>query len=231
MAKKSKNEPTKETSQPSDASHAGSASEPLNITLETLEAGTALHRVHKEEYAADQFNPGVRGNARFSPIKDEKGDAVPTMYAGETVDCALMETIFHDVPHTPGLKTLGKRKLNGQVHSILTVQKDICVASLTSIPLRRMGIRKSDLIETEKDRYPETREVAESIRNQHPDVQGLVWVSKQDDKALAYVLFGDRISKGVITQSSSGADLLEAPTFNQVLDLADRLDVLIIDDD
>lgn len=42
----------------------------LHVTLTELAAGLVLHRVHLDQYHADQCNPGVRGNARFSPIQD-----------------------------------------------------------------------------------------------------------------------------------------------------------------
>ena len=78
---------------------------------------TVIHRVHQDHYAGDQFNPGLKGNARFSPIKNALGEPVPTLYGGATFACAAMETVFHDVPFAPGLKTLDKTKLTRQVHS------------------------------------------------------------------------------------------------------------------
>jgi hypothetical protein len=32
--------------------------------------GKAIHRIHIHAYGSTQFNPGPKGNARFSPIKD-----------------------------------------------------------------------------------------------------------------------------------------------------------------
>lgn len=234
MAKKKKEkETTEETAHPSDVGQSRCTPEPpkpLSLTLKKIEAGTVLHRVHPDKYSAGQFNPGVRGNARFSPIQDDKGNPVPTMYAGSTMDCALMETVFHDVPHTAGMKTLAKNKLERLVHSQIAITQDLCLVSLASVPLRKMGIRKSDLIETEKDKYPDTRKVAKGIRDQNTEVQGFMWVSRQDDEAYAYVLFGDRIPDGVIVQRGSGADVLEQSTYDKVIDLAIRLDVMIVDD-
>jgi hypothetical protein len=54
----------------------------LPVTLTTLPKGQALHRVHQEKYAAAQFNSGVQGNARFSPIRNDRGEPIPTLYAG-----------------------------------------------------------------------------------------------------------------------------------------------------
>ena len=37
--------------------------------------GQVLRRVHQDQRRADLFNPGARGNARFSPIRDDPGRA------------------------------------------------------------------------------------------------------------------------------------------------------------
>lgn len=76
----------------------------LHVTPWTLPVKQVLHRVHQDLYEADQFNPGLKGNARFSPIRDAKGDLIPTLYAASTFDAAAMESVFHDVSHAPGFK-------------------------------------------------------------------------------------------------------------------------------
>lgn len=68
-----------------------------------------------------------------------------------------METVFHDVPHTAGLKTFDKNKLAGQVHSTLRVQHAIQLVDLASVPLRKLGVTRKQLIDTEKAQYPATR--------------------------------------------------------------------------
>src|SRR5690606_27428220 len=74
---------------------------PLHATLKDQPLGQFLQRsVHQDQYRADQFNPGVRDNARFSPIQDDQGQPISTLYGGTTMDCALLETVFHDVPYT-----------------------------------------------------------------------------------------------------------------------------------
>lgn len=83
----------------------------LRVTITVLAKGDVLHPVHQEKYQPDHFNPGVHGNARFSPIQDDQGRALPILYGGTTVECALMETVFHDVPHTAGFKSFDKGKL------------------------------------------------------------------------------------------------------------------------
>lgn len=126
----------------------------LHVTMTELATGQVLHRVHQDQYRADQFNPGTRGNARFSPIQNDQGQPIPTLYAGTTMDCALMETVFHDMSHTAGFKTFDKGKLAGQVHSTVEVAQPLKVVDLASVPLRKLGVTRKQLIDTEKDPVP-----------------------------------------------------------------------------
>lgn len=201
----------------------------LHVTPISLATGDVLHRVHQAKYQADQFNPGVHGNARFSPIQDEQGAVIPILYGGTTMACALMETVFHDVPHTAGFKSFDKNKLVGQVHSTVRIERELQLVDLSSVPLRKLGVTRKQLIDTEKDQYPATREWAKAIHGKCPQAQGLSWVSRQDDSARAVVLFGDRISDGALRPEGESHSLLdEAGAYDAVLDLAERIGVSII---
>lgn len=190
---------------------------------------TTLHRVHLVKYAGDEFNPGLKGNARFSPIKRAKGKPIPTLYGGNTFECAAMETVFHDVPFAPGLKNYDKAKLEDQVHSQLTSGDDLVLADLRGKALRKLGVERKHLIDTEKDQYPATRDWAEAIHAQCPDVQGLCWTSRQDDSAQAVMLFGDRIASGVLGQTATSRSLLkDGDVYDDVLNLAEQIGVNIV---
>lgn len=217
--------------QPADAASSATPAPPatLHATLTELPKGQVLHRVHQDQYRADQFNPGARGNARFSPIQDDQGQPIPTLYGGTTMDCALMETVFHDVPHTAGFKTFDKGKLAGQVHSTVEIVQSLQVVDLSSVPLRKLGITRKQLIDTEKDQYPASRQWAEALHHQCPEAQGLSWVSRQDDSARAVVLFGDRIPNGALKPQGASRSLVDdGNAYDSVLDLADRIGVSII---
>lgn len=88
-------------------------------------------------YKGNGFNPGRKGNARFSPIRAPGGKIIPTLYAGTTLDRALMETIFHDVPFTAGFKPLSIKKMAGKVHTVFTPRVDLKLIDLSTIALRR----------------------------------------------------------------------------------------------
>ena len=201
----------------------------LHIIAWTLAARQVLHRVHRDLYKADQFNPGLKGNARFSPIRDAQGDAIPTFYAAVTFDAAAMESVFHDVSHVPGFKHYDKCKLEGQLHSEVKVKRALKLADLSSVALRKLGVQRKQLIDTEKNQYPATRRWAEAIHAQYPDIQGLSWISRQDDSARAVMLFGDRIPKGALLQAGDSRSLLkDEQTYVQLLNLADRIGVDIV---
>ena len=200
----------------------------LHVTPWALAATKTLHRIHQDSYKAAEFNPGIKGNARFSPIRNAKGDPIPTIYAAVTFDAAAMESVFHDVPHAPGFKQFDKRKLEGQVHSTVTVARDLKLADLGSVALRKLGVPRKQLIDTEKDQYPATRRWAEAIHAQHPDIQGLSWISRQDDGARAVMLFGDRIPIGTLRALAPSTSLLaDDKSYGQLLDLAERVGVMI----
>jgi hypothetical protein len=204
---------------------------PTTVAVSTMKwlQDTIIHRVHQDKYAGDQFNPGLKGNARFSPIKNAVGKPIPTLYGGSAFECAAMETVFHDVPFAPGLKTLDKTKLAGQVHSQVKPGADLVLADFRNKALRKLGVARSQIIDTEKDQYPMTRQWAEAIHTQCPDVQGICWTSRQDDSAQALIVFGDRLKKGVLQQVGASRNLVsDSKAYGEVLVLAEQIGVDIV---
>ena len=171
----------------------------LKATAIPWKPGKPIHRIHSSAYAETEYNPSTRGNARFSPIRDDAGEIIPVLYGGSTMDCALMETVFRDVPYTPDLKIVDKARLEGQVHSVVTSKANLSLIDLGNVALRKLGIERAHLIDTTKAHYPETRRWAEALYRQFPDCQGLRWVSRQDDSAEAILLFGNRIPVGILS--------------------------------
>jgi hypothetical protein len=201
----------------------------LHLSRVTWERDRIIHRIHHEQYAGDAFNPGTSGNARFSPIKDCKGDSIPTLYGGDSFECVAMETVFHDVPYVPGMKMYDKAKLAGQMHTCLKAADDLTLADLRSKALRKLGVQRNQLIDTEKDQYPTTRQWAEAIHAQHQDIQGMCWTSRQDDDAAALLLFGDRIKRGTLRRLSTSSSLTgDASCYAKLLSLAEVIGVNIV---
>ncbi|MGE8452505.1 MAG: RES family NAD+ phosphorylase [Pseudomonadales bacterium] len=104
----------------------------LHVSHFILPAGTLLHRVHQGRFGATEYNATERGNARFSPIAIAAGAIVPTLYAGSTFHCAVMETAFHDVSYSSGLETFQQKRLNGLKHSVIRTAQGLILVDLST---------------------------------------------------------------------------------------------------
>lgn len=198
-------------------------------TLIEWGAGKTLYRVHRQRFRSNAFNPTSHGNARFSPILDGAGKIIPTLYAGTTLDCALMETVFHDVPYKAGFKPLPLSILEEQVHSAVEVKRNLRLIDLGTVALHKLGIKRAHLIDTTKSLYPRTRRWAEAFHEHFPAAQGLRWTSRQDDHAFALVLFGTRVKASDLTPDPNPTPLIErGEAILPVLDLAIRLGVTFV---
>ncbi len=192
-------------------------------------AGREIHRVHDEKYGSAQFNATSAGNARFSPIVNAKGKTIPALYGGSTFECAAMETVFRDIPYSPGFKTFDKDKLTNKRTSVISPARDLKLVDLSNKALRKLGISRLQLIDSDAADYPNTRPWAVALHEQFSQAQGLVWVSRQDDEASAVVLFGDRLGKADFVEVNPPADILGDPaSYEQLLVLAQRIGANII---
>ncbi|WP_446743515.1 RES family NAD+ phosphorylase [Silvibacterium acidisoli] len=204
----------------------------LNATLIPWGKGRTVFRVHRSIYKADQFNDSHKGDARFSPLMDAGRKAViPTLYAGTTLDCALMESIFHDVPYRAGLKTVSKAKhVEGAICSSLHLTADLQLVDLSSVALHKLGVAPADLTQTEAAYYAASREWALALYEQNPTAQGFIWTSRRDDDAKAILLFGNRVMPGTLEVEADAFSLLQpdGSARMEVLSLAVRLDVLLV---
>ena len=165
-----------------------------NPNILILRAGALLERIHDRHYSADSFNPCRGAPTRFAPVHDVKGNCVPSLYAGDTLESAIYETIFHDVPVTAKRKTVPKTLVQSRAHGRLQTLRDLRLASLRGPDLRRWRISRNALITTSPNLYRDTAQWATAVHHQFPDVEGLLWTSNQCDPDTAYLFFGDRVA-------------------------------------
>ena len=160
----------------------------------TFEAGALLERIHDRNYRPNEFNPCNGAPMRFAPIQDLQGDCVPSLYAGDTLESAIYETIFHDIPAEARRKTVPRTLVEGRAHGRLEVLRDLKLASLRGPDLTKWRISRDSLTMTSPKLCPETARWAEAIHHQFPEVEGLIWTSNQCDPDTAYLFFGDRVA-------------------------------------
>jgi hypothetical protein len=185
-----------------------------------------IWRVHRQEFRAAQFHPGGQSDARFSPLHDVHRRPIPTLYGASTLDGALMETIFHDIPTPPDGYILDLERLREArlVVSRLRPTRSLRLVDLSTKGLRRLGLARTDLIDTPVDAYALTRRWAEWL-HAHTTARGLVWTSRQDDEAKALVLFGDRIVESALRIDVDREPLCDDPHLDAVLALAEHIGI------
>lgn len=161
----------------------------------TLRAGALLHRVHDRNFAGDSFNPCKGAPTRFAPIEAANENCIPSLYAADTLEAAVFETIFHDIPAAGSQrKTVPRTLVQSRAHAQLEVLRDLDLASLRGPDLRRWRISRNSLIASSPNLYPATASWARAIHHQFSQVQGLIWTSNQCDPDTAYLFFGDRVA-------------------------------------
>lgn len=164
---------------------------------------------------------------RFAPIKDVAGRYVPVLYAGPEQPGALFESIFHSVPRT-GFRSLQAAVLDARVLGHLELLTDLRLADLTGLGIGSLGATRVELIESEASHYNETVTWAEAIHQDNPDIQGLYWTSRQNDRFRAVMLFGDRVPETVLRQVDPGLELWHDDGIRLVAHWADRADIALV---
>ena len=103
------------------------------------------------------------------------------------------------------------------------------MADLTGYGLRRLGATRAELIDSDPRSYPHTAGWAHSLHAHREHLDGIQWVSRQYDTALALILFGDRVQETEldIAPTAIPMPLALGLGFDNVQDLADQADITI----
>ncbi|MGO4806896.1 RES family NAD+ phosphorylase [Arthrobacter sp. 2MCAF15] len=162
---------------------------PFQPRIGELAAGTVLQRVHSNRFRPTQFNPGPRGAGRFHFFGNPQ---VPALYLAGTREGALAETLLHDIP--VGVPAPMPRSLYADtVLAGLELKRPLQIAEFFGLGLRYVGVEANQLSDTSMDNYPQTRKWAHAAHAIGLD--GIGWMSKRDNSARAYMLFGDRVAE------------------------------------
>lgn len=173
--------------------------DPFRPQSETLDPGDFLYRVHSNTRTSAEFNPGSGRRTRFaffSATAAEGAPTVPVLYGGSSADVAVCETLLHDIPLTGG--RLVPRDYREKVMSRLSPTRRLVLARFRGTGLRAVGAEASDISDTEADAYERT--VRWVIAAHDNGYDGCVWTSRRCNDGAAYVLFGDRVARGDLTQ-------------------------------
>jgi hypothetical protein len=187
------------------------------VKLVSLAKGTKLYRFFNLDYLPNAFNPCVGRPSRFAPLRDSAKNCVPTLYAGETKECAAFESVFRYV-RVPKNKhgTVPFRGLENIGHAELTLNRKLKLACLYGPDQKALGARDSVLTRAAPKHYAHTVKWAVAFHDQFKDIHGLVWTSYQCDPNSAYVFFGDRVAPSDFTHGPPTVVLADATLLSEV---------------
>lgn len=187
-----------------------------------------LWRVYPKKYGVDGFNGTALGNARFSPLIIDSA-IVPALYAGGTLDVALMETVWHDAP-TPsdGFHLVLNESTETRRVGSLKPSALLRLVDLTTVGLRRLGLARCDVIDSDPSNYPITRQLAAWLYENKPQAQGICWTSRQFDEGKAVMLFEPRMGSLKLVPQTKDELFTDGPHLEAVLTLAERLGASVI---
>ena len=187
-----------------------------------------LWRVYPKKFGAGGFNRMALGNARFSPL-EVAGRIVPTLYAGSTLDVALMETVWHDAP-TPsnGFHLVLNEATETRRVGSLKPSAPLRLVDLTTVGLRRLGLTRADVIDSSQPDYPVTRQLGAWLYVNKPDAQGICWISRQNDEGRAVVLFKPRMGTVKLVANTKDEIFTDGPHLDAVLTLAERMGAAVM---
>lgn len=162
--------------------------------LVPLAAGTILYRVHRKNFPADSFNPvpshRYYGGGRFDATAD---DAYSYLYAGETIDVAIAETLLRDfVFDSTGHYVLPRTIYAGRRISAVRTVVDLELVGMRTRPQLSSFAQSPWITNCPPMEYAQTRHWGHWIRAKAPKAAGYVWNSRQEPSLGAFVLFGDR---------------------------------------
>ena len=168
----------------------------LDPLLRTWEAGTPIFRCHNASWGATEYN-GSPSPGRFRPFDDDRR-VVPTIYGADVFEGALSESVFHDVPVRGGSRKVLAHRLRPVVRNVFAPKEPLKLVALTSRGLARLGLHRTELIDTPPDAYPFTARWASALYAHETRPHGLLWVSRQYDESYAVVLFEPRVPRDTL---------------------------------
>ena len=198
----------------------------LECNIFTFPAGTIIHRVHDERFGAADFNPGL-GHSRFAPFAIG-GTKVPTAYGATSLECAVFETIFHEIAAAASFKSVRWSAIEPLMYSTLELVRELRLAPLFFADLMKLGLERNQLIDTPKSTYVATHAWSPAIHAAPQSPEGIVWVSRRFDEEKALMLFGSRVSAIDLEPIASVKIIAHAPSLKVVADLAERAGIVIV---
>jgi hypothetical protein len=196
--------------------------------LKVWPSETDLWRVHKLDRRPAELNPGL-DIGRFHPFSGFAGKLVATLYAACTWEGAVCETLFRDVPLRGAPRIKRRAEVEVRAMSLLRLRREVALVELRGTGLRRLQLKRRELIESEADQYPRSARWAATLYQAAPQAGGLVWTSRFHDPSAAVVFFGDRVAEMDFSLIEGPIPLGFGEGLARVMELAEEAGIIIAD--
>lgn len=197
------------------------------FTVQSLddEAPTRWYHVyatHTHPNTAYTFSQGW-GSTRFAPINLPDGSPAHTYYVASTISAAITESVLHDIPlDPPGNLSVASLADFHLVELELAAPFDY--VSFHSPFLPKLGLTRTELIESLPTLYGQTRPWAQAAIAQRPEAQAIGYGSRLHDASRCLMLVRQRLPDPpfiVVSERSLAVD----PLRRKVLDLVRSLGI------
>ncbi|WP_084536987.1 RES family NAD+ phosphorylase [Azospirillum halopraeferens] len=157
---------------------------PRGLKSETIPAGAALVRIHRDDNGPIWFGPGPGAPPAYR--FDAPGGEYRTLYAAAALEGAFVETVLRK----PKGRILKREFVDRRVWTSLAPTRPLAVAKLYDEGLLWHG---TDANVSSSDDYGESRRIALSLYATFTDLDGIAYRARHDNGEICYALF-DRVS-------------------------------------
>lgn len=193
-----------------------------NEAVEQSEVAVWYHVYSTQDHpnTATTFAEGW-GDTRFAPIYFPDGSPVHTYYAASTFECAVMESVLHEIELSPPSVFYVDCLKHFRLARIELDYSLECVSFHTPY-LPALDLTRAQLIDSLPAYYGQTRAWAQAAFDQRPGVHALAYGSRRHDAGRCVMLFGQRLPTPRFTVLSDEPLSLD-PLRQRVLQLVRRL--------
>ena len=140
-----------------------------------------------------------------------------------------METVWHDAP-TPshGLHLVLNQATEPRRVGSLKPSAALHLVDLTTGGLRRLGLARAEVIDSDPVHFPGTRQLSAWLFENKPDAQGICWTCRQNDEGRAVLLFAPRLGSVKLAVATEDEIFIDEPHLDALLTLAERLGAGVI---
>lgn len=154
---------------------------------------------------------------------------MPTLYSASTLEGALSESIFHNVPVRGSKKFIRRYRLKPLLVSTIAPRRDLKLVQLHGYGLDRLRVSRAELIDSTARQYPRTAAWAAVLHARREDADGLIWMSRKHDTSLSLVLFGDRVRRDDLEVIEPPLPLFSGDGYAEVKRAAEQAGITILE--